>query len=329
METSRVLLNVSKAFSRHFSVESNIARKSAGALTRTIIMKKSSVSTPIMHANTLFADSNHFLKAPTRNHSTYTRSVPPKVTLLKDKQSLDDFRSIYSKVQGKYGRHKLQFPREIVWLGGAPGSGKGTNSSSVASSRGISSETIVMSSLLESDEAQAIKAQGGMVDDKLVFEVLLNELCKPQYREGVVVDGFPRTKAQTIYITELYEMLSHMGQVINYNFVMLYVDELSSIKRQLMRGDGIRKLNAIRASAGLSVLKERPTDSSEYLARKRYHMFTQELTDLMTLATRFPFYVIDANAQIDVVQRRITASLAPSSSSIGVTRTTGLARSVS
>ena len=43
------------------------------------------------------------------------------------RDATDIFTSVWSELGEKYGRENLRFPKEIMWLGGAPGAGKGTN----------------------------------------------------------------------------------------------------------------------------------------------------------------------------------------------------------
>jgi len=196
------------------------------------------------------------------------------------------------------------FPREITWLAGAPGAGKGTNSTFVASSRGYDAPTIVVSSLLDSPECQRIKDAGGMVNDEVVFKVLLQELAKPEYKRGVVVDGFPRTETQAVMISKLHDSVS--GPT-TFNFVTLFIDEQASIQRQLSRGDAIRKLNMVRKASGLEPLEERATDTCENAARLRYSNFMQQYEAINKLSARFPLAIVDASAPIEVVRQRLSA----------------------
>jgi adenylate kinase family enzyme len=196
------------------------------------------------------------------------------------------------------------FPREITWLAGAPGAGKGTNSSYVASARGYDAPTIVMSSLLDSPECKRIKDAGGMVNDEVVFKALLQELAKPEYRRGVVVDGFPRTEKQAAMISELHENLSSNT---SFNFVTLFIDEQASVARQLSRGEVIRKLNTVRKAGGLPPLEERTTDVCEKAARLRYSNFMQQYEAINKLSARFPLAIVDAAAPIDTVRQRLSA----------------------
>jgi len=196
------------------------------------------------------------------------------------------------------------FPREITWLAGAPGAGKGTNSTFVASARGYDAPTIVMSSLLESPECKRIKDAGGMVDDEFVFNALLKELAKPEYQRGVVVDGFPRTEKQAAMISKLHDSTT---TPTTFNFVTLFIDEQASVARQLSRGDSIRKLNIVRKSGGLAPLEERATDTCEKAARLRYSNFLQSYEAINKLSERFPLAIVDASAPIDTVRQRLSA----------------------
>jgi len=203
----------------------------------------------------------------------------------------------------------VSFPREIVWLGGAPGSGKGTNANNVAAARGFTAKTIVMSSLLSSPECEAIKSQAGLVDDATVFELLLKELCKPEYRDGVVVDGFPRTQEQVDCVTLLHDRLAFLGNAPEYSFVMLNVPEHISIGRQLSRGAETKSINKNRLFQGLAPLEERATDFSEEFAHKRYQLFSDQLSSLTQLGDRFAFHVIDADGTLESVKGRISSML--------------------
>ena len=90
----------------------------------------------------------------------------------------------------------MRFPRELILLGGAPGAGKGTNSDFTRKVRGITAPPIVVSQLLETPEARAVKARGAMVGDREVVGILLRKLLEPEQQNGALLDGFPRTKVQ-------------------------------------------------------------------------------------------------------------------------------------
>src|SRR5213082_3749393 len=96
---------------------------------------------------------------------------------IKDAQLI--FAAVWADLLEKHGRDNLRFPREFIWLGGAPGAGKGTNTPFIAKTRDITAPPIVISSLLDSPEAVAIKNAGKLVGDREVITLLFQELLKP------------------------------------------------------------------------------------------------------------------------------------------------------
>src|SRR5882757_10330003 len=80
---------------------------------------------------------------------------------IKDAQLI--FNSVWRALEAEFGHEHLRFPKEIILLGGAPGSGKGTNTDFIAKVRGLTCRPIVMSALLDSPEAKALKNAGNMV----------------------------------------------------------------------------------------------------------------------------------------------------------------------
>ena len=114
--------------------------------------------------------------------------------------------------------------------------------------RGITAPPVVISELLSTPEAQAIKARGGMVGDREVVGLLFRKLLEPEQQNGAILDGFPRTKVQVECLKMLYdEMLAlrrefsdtpeaiHFKQPI-FHIMVLFVDEAESVARQLKRG---------------------------------------------------------------------------------------------
>eukprot|EP01116_Phalansterium_solitarium_P021574 TRINITY_DN6772_c0_g1_i2.p1 TRINITY_DN6772_c0_g1~~TRINITY_DN6772_c0_g1_i2.p1 ORF type:complete len:477 (+),score=166.93 TRINITY_DN6772_c0_g1_i2:125-1555(+) len=228
------------------------------------------------------------------------------------------FEAVWTKVERKYGRANLRFPKEVIWLMGAPGSGKSFNAPFILKARGITARELVMSSLLVGPEAQQIKADGGMVGDSLVLEILLEKLLQPQYSNGVVVDGFPRTKVQVECITMLRERMKKLREEFidsehgtffrrpAFRVAVLFVNEKDSVERQLHRGHSAIQHNQRVLETGLGQMQDvRPTDTDESLARRRYEVFKDHYSTLQSLASYFTFHVINTNASVDEVRQRI------------------------
>jgi adenylate kinase len=231
------------------------------------------------------------------------------------------FAAVWDDLEQKYGRDNLRFPREFIWLGGAPGAGKGTNTPFIARTRDITAPPIVISALLDSPEAIAIKNAGRLVGDREVITLLFEELLKPAYHDGVIVDGFPRTHVQGECLQLFYQKLldlhaAYRGAPLapcfrkpSFRIALLYVSEKVSVARQLKRGREIQAHNRrVRETGEGELLEERETDLNPELCRKRYQTFTNEtFAALQRLQRIFHYHFIDAEGPLDEVQRNIVA----------------------
>ena len=233
------------------------------------------------------------------------------------------FSTVWRELEGEFGRNRLRFPKELILLGGAPGAGKGTNSNFIRKVRGIEAPPIVVSQLLDTPEARAIKARGGMVGDREVVGILFRKLLEPEQQNGALLDGFPRTNVQVECLKMLYdEMIAlrrefsgtpeviHFKQPI-FHIMVLFVDEAESVARQLKRGRQVVAHNEEVARSGVGERwEERATDFSEGLARNRYRVFKEQTYDaLVSLKQIFHYHFINAQAPIPEVQANIVHEL--------------------
>jgi len=246
---------------------------------------------------------------------------PPADLEIKDAHLI--FNRVWKKLEDDVGRENLRFPKELILLGGAPGSGKGTNTDFIRQVRGISANPIVVSQLLDSPEAKKIKAGGGMVGDEEVLRLLLQEMLQPDFRDSAVLDGFPRTNVQVECLKMFYDRMvllrrefsdtpeAHFFRQPVFHIMVLFVDEAESITRQLKRGKETLAHNAEVSQSGVGVLdEERATDFDPELARNRYRTFKEKTYDaLVSLKQIFHYHFINAQAPIEVVQQNIIREL--------------------
>ncbi|HET6408785.1 MAG TPA: nucleoside monophosphate kinase [Chthoniobacteraceae bacterium] len=255
-----------------------------------------------------------------------TKEAVPKSatpTDLEIKDAVLIFNRVWRQLEEEYGRTQLRFPKELILLGGAPGAGKGTNSDFIREMRGITAEPIVISQLLNTPEAQAIKERGGMVGDSEVIGLLFRKLLELEQQNGAILDGFPRTKVQVECLKMLYdEMLAlrrefadtpeaaHFKQPI-FHIMVLFVDESESVARQMKRGRDVKAHNEEVRRSGMGELKEeRATDFDEELARNRYRVFKEKTYDaLVSLKEIFHYHFINAQAPLESVQKNIVREL--------------------
>src|SRR5262245_20527567 len=240
---------------------------------------------------------------------------------IKDAQLI--FESVWQDLEAEYGRDKLRFPKEIILLGGAPGAGKGTNTGFIAQTRGLTCPPIIVSQLLDSPEARALKDVGNMVGDREVVGLVLRCLLREEYQHGVILDGFPRTKVQVeclkLLVDKMHELrreFYHTTLSIHFrhptiHIMVLFVDEMESVARQLKRGRETRAYNSEVLRTGVGRMREdRPTDHDETLARRRYQTFKEQTWDaLQSLQEIFHYHFINAQGPVEEVEQNILEEL--------------------
>lgn len=233
------------------------------------------------------------------------------------------FQAVWADLESEFGRENLDFPKEIFWLNGAPGAGKGTHTRFIMKHRDFTSEPIVVSSLLQSPEAQKRIDAGILVGDKEVTSLVFRKLLEPAYESGAIVDGYPRTKVQVECLKLLYTKLvelraEFLGTLLaprfrkpQFHIIVLFIDENESVKRQLARGKQAMEHNEEVRQSGVGTLVEvRKTDHDESAARNRYRTFKEVTYESLTsLREMFHYHYINAHGSIAGVQQRIIAEL--------------------
>ncbi len=233
------------------------------------------------------------------------------------------FNAVWDDLEEEIGHENLRFPKEIILLGGAPGSGKGTNTGFIMKARGFTCPPIVVSSLLTSPEAKAIIDRGMMVGDKEVVGILFRRMLNEEFRDGAVLDGFPRTTVQVECMKLLVDKLKTLhrefqGTSLSRHFrapvihvMVLFVEEKTSIERQLARGQKMIATNEKLAATGIGEHCEiRKTDLDPEAARKRYQVFKEKTWDaLKSLKELFFYHFINAEGSFVEVEQNILAEL--------------------
>jgi len=241
---------------------------------------------------------------------------------IKDAQLI--FNTVWDELENALGREHMRFPKEILLLGGAPGAGKGTNTAFIAQVRGLTCRPIVMSALLDSPEAKALKDAGNMVGDRDVVGLLLRELLRPEYHDGVILDGFPRTRVQVECLKLLVDKMNALRREFytsplsihfrqpTIHIMVLFVDEKESVARQLKRGRETRALieEAERSGNTTFLPEDRPTDHDEALAKRRYRVFKEQTWDaLRSLKEIYHYHFINAQGPVAEVEQNILREL--------------------
>jgi adenylate kinase len=240
---------------------------------------------------------------------------------IKDAQVIFDV--VWRELEDEFGRDQLRFPKEIILLGGAPGAGKGTNTAFILKARGLTCEPIVVSALLDSPDARRIKDAGHMVGDREVIRLLLRRLLEAEFRDGCILDGFPRTEVQVECLKLLVDRMHALRREFYHtplrmqfrhptiHIMVLFVDEKTSVERQLKRGLDIRAHNEDVRRTGLGdLLEERATDYDLELAKRRYRVFKEQTWDaLQSLREIFHYHLVNAQGSLAEVEHNILREL--------------------
>jgi adenylate kinase len=129
-------------------------------------------------------------------------------------------------------------PALNVLLLGIQGSGKGTQAKRIASEYAIPHiatgdmlrEAVSAGTPLGKD-VEGYLARGELVPDETVIELIRERLAQPDAANGFVLDGFPRTMAQS---DALDEMLAEIGRPLSIVFELQVPDEVAR-ERMLKR----------------------------------------------------------------------------------------------
>ena len=240
---------------------------------------------------------------------------------VKDAQII--FNAVWTELVEEFGEANLRFPKEIFWLNGAPGAGKGTNTNFIMKYRDLTAPPLVVSDLLQSPAARKLIDSGRLVGDREVIGIIFRKLLDPIYQGGVVLDGFPRTKVQVECVKLLFNhlvalrhqfantLLSEHFKKPHFHIVVLFVDEKESVKRQLSRGrKAIAHNEEVRESGDGELEEIRATDVDPAAALDRYRTFKQKTYGaLKDLRKIFFYHFINAHGSLEEVRARIDKEL--------------------
>jgi adenylate kinase len=240
---------------------------------------------------------------------------------IKDAQLI--FNSIWETLEEEIGHANLRFPKELILLGGAPGAGKGTHTRFIMNARDLTCPPIIVSDLLNTPEAEAIKNRGGMVGDKEVVGIVLRKLLEEEFRDGALLDGFPRTRVQVECLKLLVDKINQLHKeyrktplAIHFrrptiHAMVLFITEKTSIERQLKRGREVEEHNREVEETGVGeIIPLRETDLNRDTARRRYRVFKEQTWDALTsLKEIYHYHYVNAEGSIEEVEENILKEL--------------------
>lgn len=207
-----------------------------------------------------------------------------------------------------------------IVLFGKPGAGKGTQAPRIAESLGV--PTLATGNVLRAAvqqgtalgrEAKSYMDRGDLVPDSVILGIIAEELTRPEYARGVVLDGVVRTVPQGVGLAAILESL---GRKVD-SVVSLEVPDEEIVRRMSRRtvcsscqtpysdlDPGARC-----PKCGGTVMRR--TDDEPEAVRNRLKVFTTQTAPV------FDWYkqhgvriaVVDANGDVDQVTQRVLRAL--------------------
>ena len=208
----------------------------------------------------------------------------------------------------------------VIMLG-APGSGKGTQSKLLQAAHNIpqlSTGDLLREAVSENNElgkqAQDFMANGKLVPDELVVELILSRMQSPDCENGFILDGFPRTLGQA---EALREALENIGKPVTH-VIEIQVDQDRLVERLVGRricpdghGEWHIKFNPPKEEGRCDTcgaeLVHREDDHEEQIVT-RLETYLRDTKPLVEYYEgRKKLYSVDGNGEMDEIRRRIEA----------------------
>jgi adenylate kinase len=210
----------------------------------------------------------------------------------------------------------------IVLLG-APGSGKGTQAKKLMADRNIpqiSTGDMLREAVVNGTrfglKAKAVMDVGNLVPDEVVLGIISERLVKVDAKNGFILDGFPRTKQQSL---DLENLLDQMGTPLD-TAVLMNIDFDILMKRLTGRRtcsitgkllnvyfSSQEELDECTNAGGQLVHRE---DDNEDTIGNRLYVYRENTEPLINFyRDRQKLVTIDAEGSIDEVYERLTGAL--------------------
>ena len=218
------------------------------------------------------------------------------------------YENTISKIRSEFGVQDIVFPKVVVFLNGAPGAGKGTNTLTVMQILGIANKPVEVSSLLTTPECERLKSDGKLIDDDIVIMQVVRELLKPENSSGIIIDGFPRSPVQAYFLKRLVSEFGCNDESDLSKFVMVTfsVTRQTSIDRQIARGAKALEDNEIARKFGSPEVKVRATDINPDAAAARYDTYEKYADECRSILDgHITHYEISAEGTREEVTDRI------------------------
>ena len=182
--------------------------------------------------------------------------------------------------------------KNIIFFG-PPGAGKGTQAKELSKYLNIShlsTGDILRKKLLDKDdvanELKSIMSSGNLVSDEILNSIVASRL-KNEIYNGFILDGYPRTLAQSVFLNNFF-----IENSISINFIFNIHINFEILKERIIK----RSLEESREDDNIDVIETR---YNEYLNS------TEKVSNFYKENNHSVFYEIDGSQQIQEITEKI------------------------
>jgi adenylate kinase len=203
-------------------------------------------------------------------------------------------------------------------LFGPPGAGKGTQSNNIVNKFNyfqISVGDLLRSEIKKNNEIGkkifSLISKGEFVSDEIINSILVNIVSKPELKNRIIFDGYPRNLCQAEYLEIILKKnKQEIGFIIYLNVSREIIEKrilgrLICEKCNKILNEFTNQKELQNHACGKEFLKKRHDDNSETII-KRYETYMKETNPILKLYSNRPnFFNIDASVQIDEITTKI------------------------
>jgi len=205
-----------------------------------------------------------------------------------------------------------------IILFGPPGAGKGTHSNNIVNKFNyfqISVGDLLRSEIKKNNEIGkkifSIVSKGKFVSDEIINSILINIVSKPEIKNRIIFDGYPRNLCQAEYLEIILKKnKQEIGFIIYLNVSREVIEKrilgrLICEKCNKILNEFTNQKELQNHACGKEFLKKRHDDNSETII-KRYETYMKETNPILKLYSNRPNFIdIDASVQIDEITTKI------------------------
>ena len=205
-----------------------------------------------------------------------------------------------------------------IILFGPPGAGKGTQSNNIVNKFNyfqISVGDLLRSEIKKNNEIgkkiSSLISKGEFVSDEIINSILVNIVSKPELKNRIIFDGYPRNLNQAEYLEIILKKnKQEIGFIIYLNVSREIIEKrilgrLICEKCNKILNEFTNQKELQNHACGKEFLKKRHDDNSETII-KRYETYMKETNPILKLYSNRPnFFNIDASVQIDEITTKI------------------------